>query len=321
VFDDRPQDLIRGGRGGPARRGARGRGVATRGDGEARLGQLAATATATCTSGTRSPAGAGAKPSAPRSPLLTTGTALRTFDDFVEDAGAAPDYCGANFVTNDTGTLTIGMHIHNRSGFSIDDTYAVLFDTDGSASTGGFRGGEYLLVFDGSMSELGRWDGSTYQTLTLQTPLAVTWVDGLGPAIRIGRSDLGNPAAFDFALVSFSGEDGDAAPDDGAWSYQLAPFELAAKSLTVGRAKAGNPLVARLLVIRTDFDVELTEGTIACTAKVGGTTIRGSGVFAGERARCTWRVPRNARGKTFAGSVAVTFDGVQAKRTFAVKVR
>jgi hypothetical protein len=38
-----------------------------------------------------------------------------------------------------------------------------------------------------------------------------------------------------------------------------------------------------------------------------------------ERVACRLRVPKNASGKRLAGSVAVTFQGVTAKRGFSVE--
>ena len=86
-------------------------------------------------------------------------------------------------------------------------------------------------------------------------------------------------------------------------------------------AKAGKPLVATLTVVSNDFDVEVTDGTVTCSAKVGARTIIGSDAFSDDSAVCTWRVPKNTRGKRLTGSIAVTYQGVQAKRTFSVRVR
>jgi hypothetical protein len=75
-----------------------------------------------------------------------------------------------------------------------------------------------------------------------------------------------------------------------------------------------------MLVTRSDFESELTEGTIGCAATVGGKPLAGAGAFADDRAVCTWRLPKNVRGKRLTGSVTVTFQGVRAQRSFAVTV-
>src|SRR6266536_6106430 len=67
-----------------------------------------------------------------------------------------------------------------------------------------------------------------------------------------------------------------------------------------------------MAVDRSDFEIE--EGTIRCAAKGGGRSLVGRGAFVDERVACRWRLPKNASGKRLAGSVAVTFHGVTAKR-------
>jgi hypothetical protein len=72
-----------------------------------------------------------------------------------------------------------------------------------------------------------------------------------------------------------------------------------------------------MAVERSDFEIALEEGTIRCAAKVGGRSLVGRGAFVDERVACRWRVPKNASGKR----LAVTFQGVTAKRGFSVRVR
>jgi hypothetical protein len=41
----------------------------------------------------------------------------------------------------------------------------------------------------------------------------------------------------------------------------------------------------------------------------------------GGAATCTWNLPATASGKTFRGSVAVTFEGLRATQSYSKKVR
>jgi hypothetical protein len=79
--------------------------------------------------------------------------------------------------------------------------------------------------------------------------------------------------------------------------------------------------VAAMAVERSDFEIALEEGTIRCAAKVGvgPSSVEGHSWTNGWPRR--WRVPKNASGKRLAESVAVTFQGVTAKRGFSVRVR
>ena len=101
----------------------------------------------------------------------------------------------------------------------------------------------------------------------------------------------------------------------------LTPFALKVKSISIGPARAGKPFTARALVMRSDFDVPVTEGNIGCAAKLAGRNYPGKAKFAGDRVACTWRLPKQARGKRFVGSVSVTLEGVLAKRSFSVRVK
>src|SRR5204862_143567 len=77
----------------------------------------------------------------------------------------------------------------------------------------------------------------------------------------IGKSDIGNGAGLNFAVLTVEGESVtaghvDSAPDQGAWSYQLAaaaPLTLAASSLRAPRSvKAGKTFTVTMLVARSD---------------------------------------------------------------------
>jgi hypothetical protein len=252
---------------------------------------------------------------------VASGRTLATYDDFIEDAGAAPDFCASNFVTNDNEAMLMGMHIHNRSSFAANDLYAIFLDTDENVSTGGTFGSEFRLVFDGASRTLGRWNGSGFDSSTPQTSVKIDWLEGLGPVVSISRAELGNPEGLNFVLASIRDDDIDLAPDSGTWSYEVTPLELAVQSLKVGPARAGKSLVARMVVTRSDLESPLVEGAVACAAKVGGKTLRGKGAFADEAVVCMWRLPANARGKKLTGSVAAKLQGVQAKQAFTVKVK
>lgn len=250
-----------------------------------------------------------------------------TYDDYIEDVATAPDICQMNLVTNDNLAITIGLHIHDRPDFSVDDAYSIYFDTDSNAGTGAGTesgapaGTEYAIDIAKDASSLRRWSGSSFEPVTPQAPIITEWLDGYGPVLQIGRTDLGDTQAFSLVFVTTNGVDRDLAPDAGMWSYKLSPLALTPGRIAVGSARAGKPLVARMEVERSDFGIALWEGKITCTARVGGKALAGRGSFARELVGCTWRVPTNARGKRLGGTVMVTFQGVTAKRSFSVRVR
>ena len=66
-------------------------------------------------------------------------SALRSYDDKIDDVVTAPDISGSSVVTNDNFVLTIGMRIRGRSSFLEGDVYAIFFDTDTKPRPGRMR--------------------------------------------------------------------------------------------------------------------------------------------------------------------------------------
>jgi hypothetical protein len=247
--------------------------------------------------------------------------ALRTYDDFIDDSGNAPDFCAQEIVTNDGQTITIGIHAHNRSGFEAGDTYTIFLDTDlNAAAGGGGVGAEYAITFSGPTAQLMRWNGTSFDPASA-TSVPVDWIDGYGPILTFDRTAIGDPPGFNFVLVSANGQDSDRAPDAGSWSYTLTPFALEVKKLSLGQARAGHLFSAHMLVMRSDFDQPLTEGAITCTASVSGQTVLARERFVHNRVVCTWSLPKSARGRPLVGNIAVTFQGVEAHKVFTLTVR
>ena len=134
-----------------------------------------------------------------------------------------------------------------------------------------------------------------------------------------------DPVAKTFDL---SNAHGDAAPDASApspWSYEvkLGPSRLLVQRFATTPAKpaAGKTFLARLKVKRDDSGALVTTGKVACHATVGRARLRvqRSG-FAQGAALCVWRVPQDVTGVLLRGSIALTFSGKTAKKSFALKV-
>ena len=247
--------------------------------------------------------------------------ALHWYDDNIEDSGNAPDFCASELTTNDSTTITLGIHAHNRSTFVAGDSYTVYLDTDRNASTGGGGvGAEYEIVFTGPVAQLEHWNGTAFDAASA-LPVPLIWIPDYGPVIVFLRASVGDPTGFDFVLQSANGQDVDRAPDTGFWSYSVQPFALRVKSLSVGAARAGRTFTASAVVLRSDFDDALDEGAISCAARLRGHSLAGTGKFAGGRVVCAWRVPKNTRHRLLSASVAVTYQGARAARSFSTRVR
>jgi hypothetical protein len=244
--------------------------------------------------------------------------APRVFDDYILDT-RGPAICGQNTVTNDNeGTITIGLHIHNRSGFATNEAYGAFFDTDLNATTGG-GGADYRVRLTGDSTVFGKWDGARFAPISTLEP--AQWKPGYGPVFQVKASDLGSPQTFGISFFATDGTNADVAPNSGNWSYQMAPLELTIRAFRSDRAKAGRPFGASMLVVRSDLNTALVEGTIACIARIGSKTLAGTGTFASGGTNCSWRLPKGTRGKTLSGTIAVTFQDVEAKRSFVQRLR
>ena len=255
-------------------------------------------------------------------------TALHSYDDYIEDVVSAPDICAANVVTNDNvGKITIGLHIHDRDGFAAGDGYLLMLDTDKNAATGSIAapsspaGAEYAIDILGGASTLQRWNGTAFEPVATQSPIATEWLEDYGPVLEVNAADLGSATGFDLVYVTTNATDFDLAPDSGTWSYTMSQLELTAGRLLIGPARVGKPLVAAMEVTRSDFDIPLDEGKIACAGKLAGKPLAGRAAFGADLVGCMWRVPKAAKGKRIVASVAVTFQGVTAKRAFTVRVK
>src|SRR5262245_28924076 len=125
-------------------------------------------------------------------------SAIHSYDDFIEDVAGAPDICAQNVVTNDNVAIIIGLHVHDRSGFSTGDGYSVYLDTDSDATTGTGQGlnvpvgSEYVVELASRTSSLGRWNGTAFDPVAVQEPLVTGWLEGYGPLVQVARTDLGD---------------------------------------------------------------------------------------------------------------------------------
>jgi hypothetical protein len=253
--------------------------------------------------------------------------ALSEYDDYIEDVVTAPDICAANLVTNDNVWMTFGLHIHDRTEFAGADSYRIYLDTDSNAATGTpieaspLAGADLVIdMADGAAPTLGAWDGTVFGAVSPQPEILSGWADGYGPVLRVSRSAIGSPSALRLVMSTEDVTDRDLAPDSGSWSYVVTPLRLTPGRLATTSARSGGSLRAAMPVTRSDFDIPLDEGKVVCRASIAGKRLTGRGRFADDLVTCAWRLPKGSAGKRLSGSVAVTFQDVTAKRSFAVRV-
>ena len=266
-----------------------------------------------------------------------------SFTDPVGDSGAKPDISGGTVSNDDAGNLTFTVQFANRPVLSPGDFVEIFIDADNASWTGS-EGFEYIVQYSlastPATSELQRWDGTQYVTVSTAT------VNGsyAGGTLTLSLSfrALDDTAKLRFFVHSDSSAnvedtDFDEAPDGlHVYSYQVKVPLLVDAFKAPAKVKAGRSATAALTVT-TDDDVH---GGVACRATLGGKPLRGQGSWvglllvprpspAGDTASpyaykgvafCTWKVPKTARRKLLKGTMTATKEGLAVSRPFSVRV-
>ena len=252
-----------------------------------------------------------------------------TYADATGDSGSAPDITGVSIASTGT-TILIDLGIPSLRR-DADLTTFLFLDTDRNSETGSPKalGADYAFA----MSELdntyafGRWDGSE-------------WVDADGPTISVtnrstglmisvGAGDLGGTTGFNFWVRTIDGQGGDGhyddAPDDGTWNYLLAANGPDIQSVLVTTTPAAGPRVGRpFTVTPTGLRLPPNSTTVSilphpdsytCRAALRGVALAGTGT-----GRCTFRMPKKARGKSLVVTLTVTYQGATKAVRFVYRV-
>ena len=225
-----------------------------------------------------------------------------TLTDATGDAvGGAADITQV-VVSNDAdGNITFTLTFANRTTFTGDDTVVILMDTDGNASTG-TSGVDYAIATGNIGAILLRGDGTSFQLASAGTLRATN----NNMTLSINRSDLGNTSGLVFAVfASLDSSDTaeDLAPDNGAGVYtlELKPvLDTLAAKFAPAKPKAGKVFKLSGTTLKLE-DGSVVKGTITCVAKLNGKRLAG---------RCSWRIPKNARGKTLVVTLTAHYQGV-----------
>ena len=266
-----------------------------------------------------------------------------TFDDALGEDPAAPDIATVRVSNNDEGTLTFRVALPNRPTLGNDMRFSLSIDADSNAATGLTGSGiDYRLLYDFYLH------GDRLLWLLTCGPSACTsgaklpFTYASGPTVTIDREELGDTRRFRLFLNAMDGivfdpvaktfdlsnAHGDAAPDASApspWSYKvkLGPSRLLVQRFATTPAKpaAGKTFLARLKVKRDDSGALVTRARWPATPPLTALAYASSEVgsrralpFASGESR------ERPAGVLLRGSIAVTFSGKTAKKSFALKV-
>ena len=94
-------------------------------------------------------------------------------------------------------------------------------------------------------------------------------------------------------------------------------------ALSPSRPRPGGRLTASTVATRADWGARLDSAAVVCTARATGRALAAvSRAFVGGVARCTWKVPRWARGAVVSGTITVVDRGGATTRVgFSARVR
>ena len=264
----------------------------------------------------------------------------QTYQDSVGEDPAAPDITTIVVSNDDAGTLTFRINVPNRVQPAQDLVAILDIDSDANQATGDPAnfGSDFILQYVQGEAILFKWDGSDYTLSATQASLTSAWSSG--PTFKINASDLNNTRrlSFDALVVSgvaFDQTTGaidctnckrDFAPLIGLYTYplQITKPTLVVKSLkpTPARPIAGRSFTLRLVAARSDTGAVVQNGRVTCSGRLGSARLKAQlQRVQGGAATCTWNLPASAKGKTFRGSVSVTFEGLRASQSYTGKVR
>jgi hypothetical protein len=253
------------------------------------------------------------------------------FSDVSGDGGGGPDVVRVDVANDAQNRVAVSVELAGSRPLASDSDVVITFDTDQNADTGS-GGWDYYAIVAGDGSHLLRlWDGTQWVDAPATTVKAYVF-DGL-VLFGIDRAQLGNTAAFDFAVDAAKTANDeivarDFAPDgEGSfWSYAtvaktygIVGTPIAAKPKVPG---ASAKLLLSFMTLRTDSIEPLVGGKSTCKVTVGGkrvTTRLASGLGFAQCA--TSRRPKTAKGKLLRATMTTSAGGKVVTKTFSAKVR
>jgi hypothetical protein len=262
----------------------------------------------------------------------------QTYQDSVGEDPAAPDITTIVVSNDDAATISFRINTPNRAQYSPDVAVIMFLDSDSNQSTGDPEsfGADFVIQLIQGEILLFKWDGTDYSLSATQASLSYTWSGGA--TIRINASDLNNTRRLSFDVLTISGLafdqttgaldctncKRDFAPTIGFYQYEVKltkPTLVVKRVTTTGRPKAGKPFTMRMVAARSDTGATIQGGRVTCVGRAGTARLAAKVQrVVGGAATCTWNVPAGSKGKSFRGSVALTFEGLRAAESFSSRI-
>jgi hypothetical protein len=269
--------------------------------------------------------------------LAGAAAADQTYTDSTGEASGSADISTV-LVSNDPagGTITFAVKT-NMTTLETNSEIDVLVDADRNPATGGAGAGlDYLFGVDPSGGYFTKWDGSKFADAPISDAV-VAFSNGT-LIFRVGAADLGNPTAFNFAVLTFRGPDPnnpivDQGPDTGLWSYTMVtappptttttppppPPPVTVNSVTAtytGVPTHGKTFRVSGLTVDLSNGTEVKASSLKCSATLGGAHLTGTGTGG-----CTFHLPAKAKGKKLSIKVTGKYKSKTVANTVSFKVK
>ena len=278
-------------------------------------------------------------------------TGSKTFTDGTGDVrGPAPDITTVVLGDDPTsGAITVTVTAVGYGSMPAESfpMVKVYVDADKSPSTGSTNqgGAEYVLACardpEGSGWWLQRWEGAKYVQAAQSATMSFTR-SGDTMTWTVNKSDLGVSTGMSFYVWSSTWDTSDnqtgedVAPDDGYWVFDLstpppspAPFTppaavlkpvIGAPTATPSKPMAGRQFTIVFPVTRSDNGAVLRQGAMICDPSVAGKVLRHSEQFKAGKARLSFAIPRDTKGKALKVKVTIKVGAQSTTRVASFRI-
>ena len=213
------------------------------------------------------------------------------YTDKAGDSASAPDI--QKVVLTDKGDGTVGVEVDLAAIIPDDGDSMVWFgiDADRNRQTGNSLGFEYGIGLDATGVWMSKWDNGDWVAANA-SPSSPTVMGGtLGFTLTL--SDFG-VTSFNFIVLSFHGNDSDAAPEYGSFGYpsQVATPEINAIVLSLSALfpKAGATFSISAPQVRLATGDIVAADTVTATLSYKGQALKPAGQLA-------WKIPKSYKGR------------------------
>lgn len=255
------------------------------------------------------------------------------FQDEIGEDASGPDITAITVSNDARDVVTFRIAIPNRPSFTKEMRVGIRVDSGADPAAHNARG-DYVLERDDRGLHLFRCSNPPVcDGYVQQEDSSLQFAYARGATFTIDTADLGGTKRFAFAVDAWDGlvfgsDDftnvhWDFAPDHNQWwTYDTRRVLVETFSATPARPRAGEEFTLHLTAIHTATGTPVAKGKVRCAARIAGKPLKPrSGGLVGERARCVFEIPANARGRRFRATIAIVAEGSRLVRSLSGRVR